>query len=640
MRRRSWVVLITTVLTQRACAQCPAGQVSTLIGGQELVLTNVPALLDGGSFREPCDSLLQGYDGEVDVLCIGGNLIARSHRCRPASCPAGEELLVRFEDANATLAVKSSRALDHGSEEFVPCRKFFADSYEGHIRLACRLGKLTSDSSECRPTFVEQSSVWRIVNADRVATSFRIYELGFYTAANCRSGRLFGQSVASNEDVFSGDLKSNAFDGDVRTAWGSRCPYGCDPSTAWLGVKTLPSARARCVRFLQSSVACCTSKLVRLEVWDGNGWQSMHEWDTELATQQADDPTEGLSLVVPITCDIGKPDGIEGVEHDCDGPPVRGRQSGDICYARCSDGYYGGASPYECLPDGSFAGIPPSCYEIESTTRYALLGVTVFFMWFAAHQYQFWCMYKKVRLRAGLPIPSAMLTRWKEQDAQDVWELILKDAKKKADDHMQDMLGGGDAKPDPNSDKAKAAARKTQSRKSSKGSAGGALDAEADVELAAFEALFGGSAGEKKSKRRQTFVHGLCNICEDPDVCLAYVMCPICRIADTWHTLGKPFWMTYWNAILLYYLCPFCIPCFNYFGRHTIRQAFRIPLEPHRDTFMHCCCACCCSPCASCQEARLVDAPSLYYQCRKKLLLVAPEMPTAHSSKPDQDDMD
>eukprot|EP00913_Durusdinium_trenchii_P020278 g19051.t1 len=114
-------------------------------------------------------------------------------------------------------------------------------------------------------------------------------------------------------------------------------------------------------------------------------------------------------------------------------------------------------------------------------------------------------------------------------------------------------------------------------------------------------------------------VDGLCSPCEDPDLCVAYALCPFCRQADTWHTLGVPQWQTYWKVLAAYVLCPWCFPCLNFYGRYRIRQAFGIPLEPHRDCCVHCLCCCCCTPCAHLQEARLVDAPVLYYRCKHKL---------------------
>merc|ERR1711879_278189 len=108
--------------------------------------------------------------------------------------------------------------------------------------------------------------------------------------------------------------------------------------------------------------------------------------------------------------------------------------------------------------------------------------------------------------------------------------------------------------------------------------------------------------------------HGLCNPCEDPDLCWRCVFFPICRIADTWHTLGEPRLLTYWRVLIAYYLCPCCWPCLNFFGRYRVRTAFGLPLEPHRDCLVHCCCPCCCAPCAVIQEARLVDAPGVLYQ--------------------------
>merc|ERR1712224_1064403 len=114
----------------------------------------------------------------------------------------------------------------------------------------------------------------------------------------------------------------------------------------------------RCVGFLQSTVTCCRSESVRLEVFDGNMWQVARTW------KGSDLPRKKFlqQLPVPITCTEGKPTGI-GVVHDCDGPPVVGRQDGDTCTARCGDGYLGSEETYTCNPDGSFTGTPPMCYD-------------------------------------------------------------------------------------------------------------------------------------------------------------------------------------------------------------------------------------------------------------------------------------
>ncbi|CAJ1387345.1 unnamed protein product, partial [Effrenium voratum] len=124
---------------------------------------------------------------------------------------------------------------------------------------------------------------------------------------------------------------------------------------------------------------------------------------------------------------------------------------------------------------------------------------------------------------------------------------------------------------------------------------------------------------EGRQKLRKQAVDGLCSPCEDPDLCLSYALCPLCRQADTWHTLGVPEWQGYWKVLAAYVLCPWFWPCLNFYARYRIRQAFRIHLEPHRDCIIHCLCCCCCTPCAHLQEARLVDAPMLYFHCKHKL---------------------
>merc|ERR1711871_1763956 len=97
----------------------------------------------------------------------------------------------------------------------------------------------------------------------------------------------------------------------------------------------------RCVKFLQSTVSCCCSESVRLEVWDGSTWQIAQTWN------EADLPRKKFlqELPVPITCTEGKPEGV-GVTHGCDGRPVVGKQSGETCTARCKEGYVGSEETY------------------------------------------------------------------------------------------------------------------------------------------------------------------------------------------------------------------------------------------------------------------------------------------------------
>eukprot|EP00928_Gymnodinium_smaydae_P087101 TRINITY_DN71434_c0_g1_i1.p2 TRINITY_DN71434_c0_g1~~TRINITY_DN71434_c0_g1_i1.p2 ORF type:complete len:123 (+),score=6.71 TRINITY_DN71434_c0_g1_i1:81-449(+) len=105
---------------------------------------------------------------------------------------------------------------------------------------------------------------------------------------------------------------------------------------------------------------------------------------------------------------------------------------------------------------------------------------------------------------------------------------------------------------------------------------------------------------------------------------------PICRIADTWHTIGSPPWLTYNVVAAMYFLCPVLWPCLNFFGRLRVRLAFDLPLEPHRDCCVHVCCCPCCSPCGILQEARLTDAPIRLRQHRKRLGLLGQHHGASH----------
>lgn len=140
----------------------------------------------------------------------------------------------------------------------------------------------------------------------------------------------------------------------------------------------------------------------------------------------------GFELQVPISCTRGKPDGL-AVIHDCDGPPVRGYQAGEVCVASCEDGWYGERAPYECLPDGSFTGTAPVCYELASVARTAQLVIGLSSSIFFACQYHFWCMQKKVRLSEQeheQMIPLPMRGKWPRHG--DIWEEMLHAQKQEA----------------------------------------------------------------------------------------------------------------------------------------------------------------------------------------------------------------
>merc|ERR1711964_825896 len=79
---------------------------------------------------------------------------------------------------------------------------------------------------------------------------------------------------------------------------------------------------------------------------------------------------------------------------------------------------------------------------------------------------------------------------------------------------------------------------------------------------------------EKYQSKPRVFLDGLCSPCEDPDTCCIFLCCPLCRIADTWHTIGLPTWLTYWKVFFLYAVCPCLWPCLNFYGRHRVRKTF------------------------------------------------------------------
>lgn len=626
--RLPWTLLLCLPLVS---ADCPAQSRPLTVGLQTVVLP-VPALSEGRNFRRTCEWVNPGYEGFVEAICVGSRLSVGAGRCSPKGCAAG--LVAEVEVGDQLVEATNARSLLHGEVSSVTCSSL-VEGFHGYVWLRCSLGELEGDASSCQPRAVGERSFWRIVNADYLPGTWRVYELAFHVNKDC-SGELQGTIVSSSQQSLADASKQLAFDRNAGTSWAARCDGGCEPGVAWLGlVLDAPSERVRCVNLLQSRVACCGSRNVRLEVWDGAGWQAVQVWDTAGLERGS----RGFALPVPATCEAaGGPEGA-GVEHDCRGPPVVGLQAGDTCHAECGEGYYGSREKFTCGPNGLLVGQNPTCYHEDSIYRFggavcALLGLL-----FLACQYRFWCMYHKVQLThdIGMILP-AMTGRWFEKEGTTVWQVILdaehEDDRKSAYDFDE---GGGEA------------AAGAGATEKGKGAADGAAKAgrgdkdkdgepqfigkgtlKADLEMAR-KGMITETADEevefvlekKKVKtystdryksRTRVFLDGLCSPCEDPDLCCTCVLCPLCRVADTWHTIGVPTWLTFWRTFFLYAMCPCMWPCLNFYGRLRVRKAFDIPLEPHRDFCVHCCCCLCCAPCAICQEARTVDAPVLYHR--------------------------
>lgn len=367
----------------------------------------------------------------------------------------------------------------------------------------------------------------------------------------------------------------------------------------------LPAARTvRCIRIQQSQVPCCRSESVRAEVWDGEGWQHLQSWNLT-----GPPSVLGKDLAVPTTCKLNKPSG-PGVVHDCDGPLVVGIQSGQTCTARCSEGYSGDEQTFHCSASGAFDGQIPGCInaaEITNLASFSLIGIVLGLL---GCLYTCLFMTGKARLTFDIEaMPGPLQGHWFDHHGKTAWERMEED--KKMRDAVRAM--GGDLQPGDKNDPEK-----------------GAVNQEKMIgdEAHRLEEEFKGLTGRKRRKAMENAqtVDGLCSPCADPDLCIAYTMCPLCRAADSWHTLGVPEWQSYWKIFWSYVACPCCWPCLNFYGRYRIRKAFRIPLEPHRDFLVHCICCCCCTPCAHMQEARLIDAPVLYFKMQTKLI----ELQTTH----------
>lgn len=605
---------------------CATEKLVIKVGKDEAFLA-VPKLAEGANRRWACAELFEGYESFIEVHCLGGILHSDASRCVAKGCKAGQKAAVRIAGVNRTLYAENSGDLEHGEDAQLPCATL-VDGYQAFVDLSCRLGNLEADAGKCRPAFQAASTVWRLLNGDYLPGTWRVFEIAFFTSSDCETGKLEGTPVASSEDRLAGAWKHRAFDRDFDSAWAAHCDLGCKANTAWIGI-SLPQAsdNVRCVQLRQSQVRCCGSNNVRLEVWDGREFQSTQSWDT--STMQR--VRHSFELVVPITCAEGKPEAPDDrIVHDCDGPPVVGRQEGDVCVAECAKGFYGTATEYSCKGDGTFSGTLPTCYELKLWIRISVFVSTMTALFFLAWQYKFWCMLNKARLNdEEMSIPAIMKGKWLEQSGRHIWSEMAMNLRNK--EKREEMLYGtqsqeGEKKPAEHQEHHMEVEKHTAiGAKASSHADGGDVigqgeeaDSMADdvhddlEEMAQMQMVHG------RIKEVPPSTDGLCTPCEDPDLCWACVLCPICRIADTWHTLGTPSVLTYTRIFFLYLLCPCLWPCLNFYGRLRVRMIFGIPLEPHRDCVAHCCCCCCCSPCAICQEARLVDAPTRLHAARKK----------------------
>lgn len=557
---------------------CPSRAIPVVIGS-----TTVPVRLielqEGEAVELPCGDLLKGYAGLLRVFCLAGVQTTR-HTCEPKSCPAGQRAPARIGDS-ADLLPAETRGLAHNKQESIPCR-ILKEGYLGHVHLRCFLGELRADAASCHPQLEGARSAYRLLSGNFLPGTWRVFELYFYSSPDCQGGKLFGELFGASE--LAGTLALSA-DRNISTFWSAWCPRGCTEDTAWLALALPQPDVVRCVLLQQSEVSCCRAEQVHLDVWDGEGWQRAHTWDVRGSGQ--------AELVVPVSCG-GLPGGV-GLVDDCDGLPIVGLKEGETCTASCTEGYVGGAQELVCQGDGQLAGSIPSCIDVARYTQISVYVLAGGMLLVLGCVYSCVCMVGKGRLTFDVSdLPEPFQGRWLESKGVTSWELISLNAQKqKAEAAAQNARAAGFTMPSPEEGKLK------QPRQ---------------AEMSSNSTFF---ARRRTSKKQG--VDGLCSPCEDPDLCVAYALCPFCRQADTWHTLGVPQWQTYWKVLAAYVLCPWCFPCLNFYGRYRIRQAFGIPLEPHRDCCVHCLCCCCCTPCAHLQEARLVDAPVLYYRCKHKL---------------------
>jgi len=572
MSLRFLAVLATLQLSE---GNCPSSSITVVVGNVQ-VPVSIPELQEAELFELQCDELLEGYEGVLRVSCLAYVRQVRSS-CVEQSCTMGQVAPARLGDS-AELLPAVTRGLAHDKQEAIPCRTL-KDGYHGYVILRCWLGRLSADAASCHVPVEGARQAYRLVSGEFLPGTWRVFELSFYSNPDCETGQLTGDLYGSSELAPQHRVALSA-DGNRSTYWSAWCPQGCTNNTVWLGLTLASAQSVRCVRLQQSKVSCCRAERLHLDVWDGAGWQRAHTWDQPVSTGLL-----GARLVVPMSCSP-LPSSIGRVD-DCDGLPIVGLKEGETCTARCAEGYVGGDQDLVCQGDGQLEGTPPSCIDVMQYTQISIYVSGGVMLVILGCIYPCVCMHGKGRLTLDVAdLPKPFQGRWVESKGTTSWELIYINAQKL---------------------RAEAAAKKAKA-------AGFAVHEEDILKQPGQMSMLGG----RRVNRKQA-VDGLCSPCEDPDLCLTYTLCPLCRQADTWHTLGVPEWQTYWKVLGAYALCPWCFPCFNFYARYRLRQAFKIPLEPHRDCLVHCICCCCCTPCAHLQEARLVDAPILYFRCKHKL---------------------
>lgn len=362
----AWRLLLAWAVA-RVASDCPANTVTVRVGGNQVEL-QTPHLQEGGSWANDCGALRTGFVGTVQFFCMASVLSGGSQACRPAGCVAGQGGVARIGDGAKLFFPKITRDLEHNREQYVSCSSL-EDGYLGYVHLKCSLGDLSADAARCQPALGGGGSAIRIVNNLYLPGNWRVYELAVFSSTDCSTGRLQGEVFAASEDAGDGRTVALAVDNNRSTFWGSWCPEGCQPKTAWLAMAFPSATSVRCVKLQQSQVPCCRSSAVRLELWDGIRWQKLQDWDITGVPSVL-----GTSLIVPLSCTDGKPTGA-GVQHDCDGPPEVGLQRGQTCTARCAEGYDGESQKYVCGDEGRFTGVPPQCVNTDEISQLSSLSL-------------------------------------------------------------------------------------------------------------------------------------------------------------------------------------------------------------------------------------------------------------------------
>merc|ERR1712232_1400870 len=136
-------------------------------------------------------------------------LTADASRCMPLGCLANTGVQVQLGNQMGVARLKDGLA--HQGLAYIPCSDLIADM-KGHVKVQCFSGRLAADASGCRPALHDERTAWRLINADPLPSTWRVFEVELYTDEKCESGLLDGVPITSSDDLDRGLVKERAFD--------------------------------------------------------------------------------------------------------------------------------------------------------------------------------------------------------------------------------------------------------------------------------------------------------------------------------------------------------------------------------------------------------------------------------------------